>query len=82
MMSEYKLSNYHRLFKILVAFYKTASILSNFDEDFSLQKLRLLCFGLHTFLPSIVRQQRFGHYGHEEMRGDSPHHACLRLTQV
>ena len=34
-------------------------------------------FGLHTFLPSIVRRQRFRKYGHEEMRDDSPQHACL-----
>ena len=38
-------------------------------------------FGLHTFLPSIVRQQRFGNCGHEEMRGDSPQHARLRLSK-
>ena len=35
-------------------------------------------FGLHTFLKSIVRQQRFRNYGHEEMRGNSPKPACLR----
>ena len=35
-------------------------------------------FGLHTFLQSIVRQQRFWSYGIEEIRDDSPQHACLR----
>ena len=42
--------------------------------------MSVIMFGLHTFLPSIVRQQKFGNYGHEEMRGSSPQHACLRLT--
>ena len=37
-------------------------------------------FGLHTFIQSMVRPQRFWNYGHEEMRGDSPQHASLRLT--
>ena len=35
-------------------------------------------FSLHKFLPSIVRQQRFGNYEHEEMRGDSPQHAWFK----
>ena len=39
-------------------------------------------FGLHTFLPSIVRRQRFLNYGHEEMRGDSPQYICLNVSTI
>ena len=37
-------------------------------------------FGLYTFLPNIVCQERFWNYWHEEMHGDSDWHACLRFT--
>ena len=38
-------------------------------------------FGLNTSLLSLVRQQRFSNYGHEEMRGDSPC-TCMFKTYV
>ena len=56
-----------------------ARIVWKFDERFGMQKLRQL---LVLVLASIVRQQWFWNYGQEEMRGDSPQHACLRLTLV
>ena len=33
--------------------------------------MSVIMFGPDTFLPRIVRQQRFCNYGHEEIRGGS-----------
>ena len=44
----------------------------NFNEHFLFVKITsLIMFGLHAFLTSILRQQSFWNYGHDEMRGDS-----------
>ena len=41
--------------------------------------MSVIMFGLQTRLPSIVRQEMFCNYRHEEMRNDYPQHTCLRL---